>query len=200
VGYKHDKPANPSAPFWRKQLPVPADATKGGKSAFAREEMRITATVFAVITLIGATLAPALAQNKPVPDELEGWWVPPSARGATCRTPDVEKQIGFFIWEIAQDQKELQPLQAQADSVRAPMTKSLMSGKATGTDVNQEVNSATGYLQYLDGKIHVLEDRIGRAQRAKQVCRARNTRPKRRRLSSPQRPRVRRQTSLSRLS
>ena len=47
------------------------------------------------------------------------------------------------------------------------MAKSLMSGKATGTDVDRDVTADTGYLKNLDGQINTLEDRIARAQRAK---------------------------------
>ncbi|HEV2187091.1 MAG TPA: hypothetical protein VGR70_07770 [Stellaceae bacterium] len=67
--------------------------------------MRIAATVLAAIALIGATLTPAIAQNKSAPDEIEGFWVYSVTRAATCRTPAVEKEIGFFTWYIAQEQK-----------------------------------------------------------------------------------------------
>ena len=125
------------------------------------EAMRRTSIVFAAMALLVATLASAHAQTPPpAPDPFEGTWVWSGVRNATCRNADVEKEIGYRKWVIAQDQKDLQAHQASVDATRARMTTLLMSGKATGVDVSHDVNVATSNIKYHEAEIKKIADRI----------------------------------------
>jgi hypothetical protein len=82
-------------------------------------------------------------------------------------TPAVEKEIGFFKWEIGQEQKEIQERQARVDSIRASMTTQLLKG-TSGVDVEHDAGWAAFEIRSEETKIQQAQDRMSRAQKAMQ--------------------------------